>query len=93
MASGPDSLAELKQRLRASWMAGDFGEIAKLNVREGEGFIQRMQSEARNKGPGRGLRHRKSIHSRRPRRRATSSASTSPPIFWSRPANAPAPKI
>ena len=42
MASGPDSFGELKQRLRASWMAGDFGEIAKLNVREGEGFIQRI---------------------------------------------------
>jgi len=42
MASGPDGFTELKQRLRASWMAGDFGEIAKLNVREGEGFIQRI---------------------------------------------------
>ena len=35
MASLPESFAELKQRLRASWMAGDFGEIAKLNVRRG----------------------------------------------------------
>ena len=42
MAGGADSFGELKQRLRASWMAGDFGEIAKLNVREGEGFIQRI---------------------------------------------------
>ena len=42
MATGPDSFAELKQRLRASWMAGDFGEIANLNAREGEEFIQRI---------------------------------------------------
>ena len=30
MAVLPDGLAELKQRLRASWMAGDFGQIARL---------------------------------------------------------------
>ena len=42
MASGPESFGELKQRLRASWMAGDFGEIAKLNSTEGESFIQRL---------------------------------------------------
>jgi SAM-dependent methyltransferase len=42
MGSAPDSFAELKQRLRASWMAGDFGEIAKLNAREGEEFIRRI---------------------------------------------------
>ena len=42
MAALPDNFAELKKRLRATWMAGDFGEIAKLNAREGEGFIQRI---------------------------------------------------
>ena len=42
MATVPDNFAELKQRLRATWMAGDFGQIAKLNAREGEGFIQRL---------------------------------------------------
>ncbi|MBZ5652356.1 MAG: class I SAM-dependent methyltransferase [Acidobacteriia bacterium] len=42
MGSAPDNFAELKQRLRASWMAGDFGEIAKLNAREGEEFIRRI---------------------------------------------------
>src|SRR5436305_442082 len=42
MASVPDGLAELKQRLRATWMAGDFGQIAKLNAAEGEGFIRRL---------------------------------------------------
>ncbi len=32
MAALPDGFAELKQRLRASWIAGDFGQIAKLNA-------------------------------------------------------------
>ena len=42
MAALPDGLAELKQRLRASWIAGDFGQIAKLNAHEAEGFISRI---------------------------------------------------
>ena len=42
MATVAENFAELKQRLRATWMAGDFGQIAKLNAREGEGFIQRL---------------------------------------------------
>ena len=42
MAALPDGLAELKQRLRASWIAGDFGQIAKLNASEAEGFIARI---------------------------------------------------
>lgn len=42
MAALPDGLAELKQRLRASWIAGDFGQIAKLNASEAEGFITRI---------------------------------------------------
>ena len=28
----------LKQTMRDTWMAGDFGKIAKANVREGEAF-------------------------------------------------------
>jgi 2-polyprenyl-3-methyl-5-hydroxy-6-metoxy-1,4-benzoquinol methylase len=42
MVSVPGNFAELKQRMRASWMAGDFGEIAKLNAGEAEGFVQRL---------------------------------------------------
>ena len=42
MASLPEGFAELKQRLRASWMAGDFGEIAKLNAHGAEDFIERL---------------------------------------------------
>jgi SAM-dependent methyltransferase len=42
MAALPDNFAELKQRLRASWMAGDFGQIARLNSREAETFVARI---------------------------------------------------
>ncbi|HYM07687.1 MAG TPA: class I SAM-dependent methyltransferase [Terriglobales bacterium] len=42
MASLPEGFAELKQRLRASWMAGDFGEIAKLNSHGAEDFVARL---------------------------------------------------
>jgi SAM-dependent methyltransferase len=42
MATVPNNLAELKARMRASWMAGDFGEIAKVNAGEAEGFIRRI---------------------------------------------------
>src|SRR6202142_4344162 len=42
MASLPEGFAELKQRLRATWMAGDFGEIAKLNSHGAEEFIERL---------------------------------------------------
>lgn len=43
MASLPADFAELKQRLRATWMAGDFGEIAKLNSQGAEDFIERIR--------------------------------------------------
>ena len=42
MASLPEGFAELKQRLRASWMAGDLGQIAKLNSHGAEDFIARL---------------------------------------------------
>lgn len=42
MASLPQDFAELKQRMRATWMAGDFGEIAKLNSHGAEDFIARL---------------------------------------------------
>jgi ubiquinone/menaquinone biosynthesis C-methylase UbiE len=42
MAALPDGLAELKQRLRASWMAGDFGQIARLNAQGAEDFVARL---------------------------------------------------
>jgi SAM-dependent methyltransferase len=42
MSALPDGLAELKQRLRASWMAGDFGQIARLNAATAEDFVNRI---------------------------------------------------
>jgi SAM-dependent methyltransferase len=38
----PDQLAELKQRMKASWMAGDFGQIAKRLANGAEDFITRL---------------------------------------------------
>lgn len=42
MAALPDGFAELKKNLRAAWMAGDFGQIARYNANEVEGFITRL---------------------------------------------------
>jgi ubiquinone/menaquinone biosynthesis C-methylase UbiE len=42
VAALPDDFAELKQRLRASWMAGDFGQIARLNAQGAEDFVARL---------------------------------------------------
>ena len=37
----PD-LAQLKQRMKALWTAGDFGQIARLNERSAEEFVDRL---------------------------------------------------
>jgi len=42
MASASGDFQELKQRLRGMWMAGDFGQIARLNEREGVEFVSRL---------------------------------------------------
>lgn len=42
MASAPKDFQELKQRMRSMWMAGDFGQIARLNEREGIEFVERL---------------------------------------------------
>ncbi|HLH09857.1 MAG TPA: class I SAM-dependent methyltransferase [Terriglobales bacterium] len=42
MASAANSFAELKTRLRSTWMAGDFGQIARLNEEEGIRFVDRL---------------------------------------------------
>ena len=42
MAALPDGLAQLKQNLRAAWMAGDFGQIARLNAQGAEDFVARL---------------------------------------------------
>jgi SAM-dependent methyltransferase len=43
-ALSPDQqLAQLKQRLKSSWMAGDFGQIAKKVSGDAESFVSRLQ--------------------------------------------------
>ncbi len=37
----PD-FAQLKEKLKASWIAGDFGQIGKFIAKEGEHFVQRL---------------------------------------------------
>jgi len=41
VADAPDLIA-LKQRMKSTWMAGDFGQIARLNEKAGQEFIGRL---------------------------------------------------
>jgi ubiquinone/menaquinone biosynthesis C-methylase UbiE len=42
----PLSIDEMKDSMRAPWIAGDFGAIAReMGVREAEGFVARMELE------------------------------------------------
>lgn len=41
MTDSPELLA-LKQRMKASWMAGDFGQIARINEKSAEEFVGRL---------------------------------------------------
>jgi SAM-dependent methyltransferase len=41
-AHSPDELTQLKQRMKASWMAGDFGQIARRLANGAEEFITRL---------------------------------------------------
>ena len=41
MSDSPEFVA-LKQRMKSSWMAGDFGQIARVNERSAEGFVSRL---------------------------------------------------
>ena len=36
------ALSALKQRMKSTWMAGDFGQIARINERSGEEFVDRL---------------------------------------------------
>src|SRR5208283_5455977 len=42
MQTGPAHIDQLKQQMKATWMAGDFGRIAKYTEAEGERFIERL---------------------------------------------------
>jgi SAM-dependent methyltransferase len=44
MQASPD-FAQLKSNLKASWMAGDFGQIANYSVKAGEDFVARTEIE------------------------------------------------
>jgi 2-polyprenyl-3-methyl-5-hydroxy-6-metoxy-1,4-benzoquinol methylase len=38
-----EQLAQLKQRMRGSWMAGDFGQIARYSAKSAHEFVDRLQ--------------------------------------------------
>jgi SAM-dependent methyltransferase len=42
MAAGQAGIEQLKQRMRASWMAGDFGQVAKYSAKHAEEFVNRL---------------------------------------------------
>jgi SAM-dependent methyltransferase len=42
MGTTTPDFAELKSRLKATWMAGDFGQIANFTAHEGENFVNRI---------------------------------------------------
>ena len=41
MADSPEFLA-IKERMKSSWMAGDFGQLARINERSAEDFVRRL---------------------------------------------------
>jgi hypothetical protein len=43
MQSISPDFAELKSKMKASWMTGDFGQIANYNVKAGEEFVARTE--------------------------------------------------
>lgn len=42
LEASPHDLTNLKARMKSTWMAGDFGEIAKYSAGEGEEFVRRL---------------------------------------------------
>lgn len=42
MSAMPPGFAEMKRKMKAAWMAGDFGQIARHNERRGEEFVARL---------------------------------------------------
>jgi SAM-dependent methyltransferase len=49
MQSAAPDLAQLKSRMKASWMAGDFGQIASFTADEAENFVNRIGIPAGSK--------------------------------------------
>jgi SAM-dependent methyltransferase len=46
MQPSPSGLDELKRRMRAGWMAGDFGQIARYSAPAAEAFVDRLKIPA-----------------------------------------------
>lgn len=42
MQPAPDRLPQIKERMRASWSAGDFGQIARFTAKAAEDFVDRV---------------------------------------------------
>ena len=42
MSSVPANLQTIKEKMKATWMAGDFGQIARYNAKAAEEFVQRL---------------------------------------------------
>lgn len=42
MQSNPMAIEALKERMKGTWMAGDFGEVAKFTALEAEAFVNRL---------------------------------------------------
>jgi len=42
MATGQPGIDQMKQRMRATWMAGDFGQIAQYSAKHAEEFVERL---------------------------------------------------
>ena len=63
-AGATPELGALKTKLRATWIAGDFGQIAKAYTNGAEDFIKRLNLQPRSKVARRGLRNRKPCDSR-----------------------------
>jgi 2-polyprenyl-3-methyl-5-hydroxy-6-metoxy-1,4-benzoquinol methylase len=42
MADASAQFEQLKERMKSTWMTGDFGQIAKLNEKGGEEFVERL---------------------------------------------------
>jgi hypothetical protein len=41
---------QLKQRMRAAWMAGDFGQIARYSAKCAQEFVDRLANAAASAG-------------------------------------------
>src|SRR3954465_11926297 len=46
MGTSPNGIEELKARMRSTWMAGDFGQIAKYSAPHAEDFVQGLPIQA-----------------------------------------------